>query len=48
MVQGRLPGGQARSLLSLGVSDSVTLIKAWDGIQEGELRLVYNNASCLQ
>lgn len=38
----------ATSLPGLGVSDSVTLIKGWDGIQGGELGLVYNNASCLQ
>ena len=48
MVKGSLPGGQATSLLSLGVSDPVTLINKWDGSQEGETGLVYNNASCLQ
>lgn len=48
MAKSTLPGGQTTSLPGLGVSDSVTLIKGWDGIQEGELGLVYNKASCLQ
>lgn len=48
MVKSSLPGGQGRSLPGTGVSNPVTLIKGWDRIQEGELGLVYNNASCLQ
>lgn len=42
-----LEAGPATSLPGVGVSDSVTLFKEWDGIQGGELGRVYNNASCL-
>lgn len=42
-----LEAGPATSLPGVGVSDSVTLFKEWDGTQGGELGRVYNNASCL-